>query len=154
MNANIPLPVEIPLFEDLMNNLHMLISNEPAYAAQSRFASPCQGYEKDPASLVRELITNKPATKLFPVDGYSMVGVGIFHGSILIVNAALDAISESIVLAVWRGKFVVKQLVIGADGVKHLYSRPKNHPGMLLPIGDADEVQVWGVVTHAIVPFI
>src|SRR5450830_897271 len=152
MMTNTP-PIQLALPDDLLNNLHNLISDQPAFAAQSKFASPCQGYEKDPVELVRELITNKPATKLFPVDGYSMVGAGILHNSILIVNAALDAVSESIVIATWQGRFVVKQLMI-ENGIKRLYSRPKNHAGMPLPIGNDEEVNVWGVVTHAIVPLI
>jgi len=157
MNAYTPALLEIPPQQPLIEELLSRLSDRHVHAigaTQSRFSSPCQGYEKDPVSLIRELVTNEPATKLIPVDGYSMVGAGILHRSILIVNCALDAIANNIVVAVWRGSFVVKQYVIEEGNRKRLYSRPKNHFGVPLPIGDEEDVNVWGVATHAIIPLL
>lgn len=124
-------------------------SDQPALAAQSRFASPCQGYEKPPVDLVRELVTNPSTTRIFPVEGYSMVGAGILEGSMLIVDTSITAQPGHIVIAVVNGRFVVKQLEL-FNGEVRLMSRPKNHAGIALELGDQEEVHIWGVVKHVV----
>jgi DNA polymerase V len=153
MNDPILLSIVNTLPNDVFSHLDALMSDQPVYAAQSHFPSPCQGYEKSPVDMVREMIPNEPTTKLFPVEGYSMVGAGILHRSIVVVNTGLTAVSGSVIVAVVNGRFVVKQLMI-ENGEKRLYSRPQNHSGIPLQLGNMEEVHVWGVVTHAITSFI
>lgn len=154
MNDDIPISAPESWSDDLLAMLMPLISDEPAHAAQSRFSSPCQGYEKSLPDLVRELIPNTATAKLFPVEGHSMTGVGILDKCLLIVDTSLTPHHGSIVVTALNGRFVVKQLCIAANGEKQLYSRPKNHPGIPYQLGNAEEVQVWGVVRHAVTSFI
>lgn len=154
MNDDNPISDSETINHDLLALLMPLISDQPAHAAQSRFSSPCQGYEKSLPDLVRELIPNTATAKLFPVEGHSMAGVGILDKCFLIVDTSLTPHHDSIVVAPLNGRFVVKQLCITADGEKQLYSRPKNHAGIHYQLGNAEEVQVWGVVRHAVTTFI
>lgn len=83
-------------------------------AGQSRFASAAQDYEMKELDLNQLLVTDPPATFMVRVakDCDSMIDVGIFPESKLIVNRALGAKARSsnIVIAAVNGEFVVKRL--------------------------------------------
>lgn len=116
-------------------------------AGQSRFPSPAQDYEIAELDLNKHLITNPPATFLTRVTGDSMTGIGIFPGSILIVNKAIKPKSSSVVVALVDGELMVKRLFKRAGVVRLLSENPAYAP---ITLTEGQELVVWGVVTHVI----
>lgn len=116
-------------------------------AGQSRFPSPAQDFVLGDLKLDERLITNPPSTILARATGDSMTGIGIYPGSILIVNKALKPKSSSIVIAVVDGELVVKRLYKRNGTVKLLSENPNYAP---IEFTDGDELIIWGVVTYVI----
>ena len=119
----------------------------PVSAGQSRFPSPAQDYEIAELDLNQLLITNPPATFLTRVTGDSMTGVGIYPGSILVVNRALKPRSSSIVVVLLDGELMVKRLYKHAGVVKLLSENPAYAP---IALCEGQELLIWGVVTYVI----
>lgn len=136
-----PLPLALPFFTGKVS------------AGQSHFPSPAQDYELDELDLTKRFITNPPATFLMEVIGDSMIDIGIFPKSIIIVNRALTAKSSHIVVAVLDGEMMVKRLYKRGGVVKLLSeNKTKGYPPIIPQEGQ--ELLIWGVVTYVITPAI
>jgi DNA polymerase V len=116
-------------------------------AGQSRFPSPAQDYEIAELDLNKHLITNPPATFLTRVSGDSMTGVGIFPGSILVVDKALKPKSSNIVVALMDGELMVKRFYKRGSVVRLLSENPAYAP---ITLAEGQELVIWGVVTYVI----
>lgn len=116
-------------------------------AGQSRFPSPAQDFVLGELKLDERLITNPPATVLTRATGDSMTGIGIYPGSILVVNKALKPKSSSIVIAVVDGELMVKRLYKRNGVVKLLSENPAYAP---IEFKEGQELIIWGVVTYVI----
>ena len=139
-----PSIVQIPFYEGKVR------------AGQSRFASAAQDYEMKELDLNQLLITDPPATFMISVatDCDSMIDVGIYPGSKLIVNKALGpkAKSSNIVIAVVDGEFVVKRLYKRFKIVRLLSeNKAKAYPP--IEFSEGQELMIWGVVQHVITSF-
>lgn len=125
-------------------------------AGQSRFASAAQDYEMKELDLNQLLITDPPATFMVRVanDSDSMIDVGIFPGSKLIVNKALGskAKSSNIVIAIVDGEYMVKRLYKRFKVVRLLSeNKAKAYPP--IEFTEGQELVIWGVVQHVITSF-
>lgn len=125
-------------------------------AGQSRFASAAQDYEMKELDLNQLLITDPPATFMISVatDCDSMIDVGIYPGSKLIVNKALGpkAKSSNIVIAIVDGEYVVKRLYKRFKIVRLLSeNKAKAYPP--IEFSEGQELMIWGVVQHVITSF-
>lgn len=118
-------------------------------AGQSRFPSPAQDYEQAELDLNQRLITNPPATFFMQVTGDSMTGIGIYPGSILVVDKSLAPNSNNIVVALVDGELMVKRLYKRGKVIK-LLSENAAYPPIVFSEGQ--ELIVWGVVTYVISP--
>lgn len=137
-----------PLVNEVsLSSLSLPISDIKVAAGQSRFPSPAQDYEIAELDLNKHLITNPPATFLTRVTGDSMTGVGIFPGSILVVNKAIKPKSSSIVVALVDGELMVKRFYRRAGVVKLLSENPAYAP---ITLSEGQELIIWGVVTYVI----
>ena len=116
-------------------------------AGQSRFPSPAQDYEMAELDLNKRFISNPPSTFLMEVAGDSMTGVGIYPGSILVVDRSLKEKSSSIVVALVDGELMVKRLYKRAGVVKLLSENPAYSP---ILINDGQDAMIWGVVAYVI----
>lgn len=139
-----PSVVQIPLFEGSVR------------AGQSRFVSAAQDYEMKELDLNQLLITDPPATFMISVatDCDSMIDVGIYPGSKLIVNKALGpkAKSSNIVIAIVDGEYVVKRLYKRFKIVRLLSeNKAKAYPP--IEFSEGQELMIWGVVQHVITSF-
>jgi DNA polymerase V len=76
-----------------------------------------------------------------------MRAFGIFDNDLLVVDRALNAAEGSIVIAVIDGEMTVKQVRRIPEGVLLCAGNP-DYPDIL--VGPERELQVWGVVRHAI----
>lgn len=90
--------------------------------------SPRDDYIDKEVDLNQLLIKNPESTFFVTVEGNSMSDVGIHSGDILIVDRALEANSDDIVVAIINGELIVKRIEITKE----------------------TELYIWGVVTYAL----
>ena len=102
--------------------------------------------EQDFSSLdLNELMIKHPAATFFVrAEGDEMVGCGILSGDILVVDRSITPVSKKIVIAIWRGEFLVRTLNIMDNKI---FLQKGN--GMQDRVDNSD-FEIWGVVTHII----
>jgi DNA polymerase V len=124
-------------------------SSQPLYAGPvcAGFPSPADDYLEGKLDLNEHLIRHPAATFFVRAAGDSMLGAGIHHGDILIVDRALEAGDGDVVIAVLNGELTVKR--IRSAGGKRVLAAENRRYRPIEPVGDAD-ITVWGVVTHVI----
>jgi len=113
----------------------------------SGFPSPAADYIERPLDLNEHLIEHQAATFFVRSTGDSMIGAGIHPGDLLIVDRAVIATNDSIVLAVVDGEFTVKRL---RQTPEKLWLQPENENEPIIPIEEGMDFMVWGVVTNVI----
>jgi DNA polymerase V len=111
------------------------------------FPSPAADYEEGKLDLNKHLIKNPPATFFVRVTGDSMVGAGIHHGDLLIVDRSLEPKDKSVVIAVVNGELTVKRIRIKG---KNITLEPENENYSVQQITEETEFEVWGIVTNVI----
>ena len=111
------------------------------------FPSPAGDYEESRLDLNKHLIKNPAATFFVQVSGDSMVGAGIHHNDILIVDRSLEAKSGNVIIAVLNGELTVKRIRIRR---KKIFLEPENPDYQSQQIAEGSEFEVWGVVTNVI----
>jgi DNA polymerase V len=122
------------------------------------FPSPAGDYEENRLDLNRHLIKNPAATFFVRVTGDSMVGAGIHHDDILVVDRSLDPRDGNVIIAALDGELTVKRIRLDGElTVKRI--RIKRKKITLVPENDnfaskevtpESEFEVWGVVTNVI----
>ncbi|MFB3788252.1 MAG: LexA family protein [bacterium] len=113
------------------------------------FPSPADDYVEKDLDLNEYLVRNPAATFFVRVAGDSMIGAGIHHGDILIVDRSRDAEPGRVVIAVVEGEMLVKRLR-RLRGRLALLSENENFPP--LELREGVDLAIWGVVTYAIHP--
>lgn len=111
------------------------------------FPSPAQDYIEGKLDLNEYMIAHPASTFFVRVDGYSMVDAGIMPDDILVVDRALEAVNNKIVIAVIDGELTVKRLKILAD---EYYLVPENKDYPPIQIKEGMDFTIWGVVTFVI----
>lgn len=111
------------------------------------FPSPADDYVEGCISLDDYLVRHKEATFFLKVAGDSMRGLAIFDGDLLVVDRALQAVHESVVIAVLDHEFTVKQLLHTPSGYV-LHAANPAYPDIV--IKPEQELTIWGVVRWAI----
>ena len=113
------------------------------------FPSPAQDYEEDRINLHDLLVSHPSATFFVRASGDSMLGAGISHGDLLVVDRSLTARHGDIVVASVDGEFTVKELQ--TRPFLRLIPHNCNYPAISFQSGD--ELQIVGVVTSAVKMF-
>jgi DNA polymerase V len=116
-------------------------------AVPAGFPSPAADYEQDKLDLNKHLVSNPAATFFVKVAGDSMIGAGIHHGDLLVVDRSLEPRDKSVVIAVLNGELTVKRIRIKN---KKIVLEPENHNYSAQEITPDTEFEVWGVVTSVI----
>ncbi len=111
------------------------------------FPSPAQDYIEGKLDLNEHLIVHEASTFFVRVDGYSMQGAGILPDDLLIVDRALEAVHNRIVIAIVDGELTVKRLKI--EGTEY-YLVPENAEFAPIHIQEEMDFIIWGVVTYVI----
>ena len=111
------------------------------------FPSPAADYEEGKLDLNKHLIKNPAATFFVRVTGDSMVGAGIHHGDMLIVDRSLEPKDKNVVIAVINGELTVKRIRIKK---KKKILEPENEDYPTQEITEETEFEVWGIVTNVI----
>ncbi|MFP4459169.1 MAG: LexA family protein [Candidatus Zixiibacteriota bacterium] len=116
-------------------------------SVQAGFPSPANDYIDRKLDLNELLIEHPTATFFVRVEGQSMTGAGIHHGDILIVDRALEAKDNKIVIAIIDGELSVKRIKIKGKKIALYPENPDYEP---IEIDDAMDFMVWGVVKSVI----
>ena len=111
------------------------------------FPSPAADYVERPLDLNEHLIQHQAATFFVRSTGDSMIGAGIHSGDLLIVDRAITANNNSVVLAIIDGEFTVKRLKWENN---KLWLQPENNNYPNINITEEMDFTVWGVVTNVI----
>ena len=111
------------------------------------FPSPAADYEEGKLDLNRHLVKNPAATFFVRVNGDSMVGAGIHHDDLLIVDRSLEPADKNVVIAVVNGELTVKRIRIRKGRIT---LEPENERYSAQQITECVQFEVWGVVTNVI----
>jgi len=135
-----PVPIsETPLQVLLLNN-----------RVTAGFPSPAEDLGGQRIDLTQVLITHPLATYFLRASGHSMVEAGIFDKDILVVDRAIKARHNHIVVAIVDGDFTVKQYYQRAGRIKLKAANPTFAD--IVP-KEGQTLEVWGVVTSSIKQF-
>jgi DNA polymerase V len=115
------------------------------------FPSPAEDLGAQRIDLTQMLITHAQATYFLRASGQSMVEAGIFDKDILVVDRAIKARHNHIVVAVVDGDFTVKKFY-QRQGQMKLKSANPTYPDIVPK--DGQTIEVWGVVTSCIKQFV
>ena len=111
------------------------------------FPSPADDYIDGKLDLNSHLIKHPAATYFVRAAGDSMIGAGIHHDDILIVDRSLEPCNGSVVIAAVEGDLTVKRLRM--SGGKTMLM-PDNGDYRPIAIGEGTSCEVWGVVTAVV----
>lgn len=101
----------------------------------------------DRLDIVEYLSAHPESTFYFRVKGDSMTGAGIHNGDLLVVDRSAEPVSGSVVIAAIDGELTVKRLRLNGG---RAILQPENPAYTSIIVSDAQELQVWGVVSHVI----
>ncbi len=124
----------------------------PLYTSRvpAGFPSPVDDHLEDAIDLNEHLVQHPAATFFVRVQGDSMIGAGIHHGDLLVIDRSLEPKLGSIVVAVIDGELTVKRLKIEDNRVWLMPENPAYPP---LEIREGMELVIWGVVAHSVRSF-
>lgn len=114
------------------------------------FPSPAEDHIERKLDLNELLIQNPAATFFVRVAGDSMIGAGINHGDLLVVDRSQPAASGKIIIAITHGELTVKRLM-RRDSSWQLVAANAAYP--VVEISEETGCEVWGVVTSVIHQF-
>lgn len=119
-----------------------------ANPVQAGYPAPA-GDETEPeyVSVMEKFVREPKDTFLFKASGDSMVGAGIYPGDTLVVDRGVEARDGSIVIACIDNEFTVKRLKREKG---KLYLMPENAAYRPIPVGEGNELLIWGVVRYCI----
>jgi DNA polymerase V len=111
------------------------------------FPSPAEEYLEKRLDLNEHLVARPESTYFVRVSGDSMIGAGIHHNDLLVVDRSLDPRPGNVVIALVDGEFTVKRLRRTAIGLE---LAPENPEYDSIPLSEETDFQVWGVVLHVV----
>jgi len=111
------------------------------------FPSPADDYRENVLDLDSLVIQHPEATFYVQVTGDSMQDAGICEGDILVIDRAVAATQNAIIVAMLGGEFTVKRLIRSGETVYLVPANPLYQP---TKITEEMEFQVWGVATYCI----
>ncbi|QJB58403.1 translesion error-prone DNA polymerase V autoproteolytic subunit [Pseudodesulfovibrio sp. zrk46] len=111
------------------------------------FPSPAEEYLEKPLDLNDYVAPRPEATYFVRVSGDSMIGAGIHHDDILVVDRSQSPRPGNVVIALVDGEFTVKRLTRTEDG---LALSPENPEYSVIHLTPETEFEVWGVVRHVV----
>ena len=111
------------------------------------FPSPAADFLDTKIDLNKYLIKKESTTFIVEVEGYSMVGAGISHKDILIVDKALEPIDGKIAVCIIDGEFVLKRLKVDK---KCIWLMPENENFKPIKVTEINDFEIWGMVTYSI----
>lgn len=121
----------------------------PRSSVAISFGSPATESGVGRLDLNEILVRHPLAAFMMRIAGDSMREAGVCDGDLALVDRAVTAAHGHVVIAIVNDEFVCRRLVRRGQEVR------LQSDGGALPDwvpGDAEELQIWGVVTHVIRP--
>ena len=115
------------------------------------FPSPADDLGAQRIDLVQVLVTHPQATYFLRARGHSMIDAGIFDNDILVVDRAVKARHNHVVVAIVDGDLTVKYFYQRGGRTKLNAANP-TFPDIVPKEGQT--IEVWGVVTSSIKQFV
>ncbi len=140
----------------MRTNVHQILSFEPNQSfylplflqpVKAGFPSPAEEFMDTALDLNQYLVQHPAATFFVRVSGDSMINAGIYSGDLLVVDRSLNAIDNSIIIAVVNGEITVKRI---KKMNNKIFLVPENKEFSPLEITAEMNFEVWGVVTFVI----
>jgi DNA polymerase V len=122
-------------------------ARKPRSSVAFTFGSPADENGVGRIDLNDTLIRHAQATFVMRVAGGAMREAGIDDGDLVLVDRAIQALHGHVVIAIVDDGFVCRRLVREVQQVR-LRAADASVPDLV--VGEGAELQVWGVVTHAI----
>ncbi len=121
----------------------------PMYKSEIKagFPSPASDYIESTLDLNKFLIKHPAATFFVRVEGDSMIDASIHSGDLLIVDRAVQAEKQKIVIAAVNGELTVKRIWHDGD---RLFLQSGNINFDPIEITPDMDFHIWGVVTYVI----
>jgi len=116
-------------------------------AVAAGFPSPADEYLEKPLDLNEYVAPRPEATFYVRVSGDSMIGAGIHHDDILVVDRSQSPRPGNVIIALVDGEFTVKRLTRTPEGLELTPENPDYPP---IPLHSETEFEVWGVVRHVV----
>ena len=121
----------------------------PRSSVAISFGSPATESGVGRLDLNEILVRHPQAAFMMRIAGDSMRSAGVCDGDLALVDRAVTAAHGHIVIAIVNDEFVCRRLVRRGQVVR-LQSDGEAPPDRVP--GEAEELQIWGVVTHVIRP--
>ncbi|TPG87811.1 peptidase S24 [Pseudomonas caspiana] len=118
-----------------------------SFRVPAGFPSPAADHIEQHISLDEILNIRAPHVYLISIAGDSMQGVGIFDGDLAIVDRAMEAGHNDIVVALLNNEPMCKRLCKRGTQMILLSENPKFPPRYVL---EGDELSIWGVITSSV----
>ncbi|MDI3358526.1 MULTISPECIES: LexA family transcriptional regulator [unclassified Pseudomonas] len=118
-----------------------------SFRVPAGFPSPAADHIEQHISLDEILNIRAPHVYLVSIAGDSMQGVGIFDADLAIVDRALEAGHNDIVVALLNNEPICKRLCIRGTQMILLSENTKYPPRYVL---EGDELSIWGVITSSV----
>jgi DNA polymerase V len=110
------------------------------------FPSPADDHLDTDIDLHEHVVKRPAATYFVRAEGDSMLGAGIHHGDLLVVDRSLEPLPGRVVIVALDGELTVKRLERVGPRTYLAAANPRFRP---IPL-DGRDIQVWGVVTHVV----
>ncbi|WP_416139619.1 LexA family protein [Halomonas sp. HK25] len=110
------------------------------------FPSPADDHLEAEIDLHAHVVKRPAATYFVRAEGDSMLGDGIHHGDLLVVDRSLEPLPGRVIVIALEGEPTVKRLERRDGAVWLVASNPHFAP---IPLAGR-ECEVWGVVTHVV----
>lgn len=141
------LPKKIQIFTICNENAKSLSIPFFNSVISAGFPSPASDYVELELDFNSLLVAHPSSTFCVRVMGDSMKDANIQSGDILIVDRSLHAKSDTLIVAILNGDFLVKRLII--EGNKYLLV-PENSMYKTIHVNQNDEFEIWGIITFII----
>lgn len=120
----------------------------PFYESRVSAGSPLPAEDShNKINLHQHLVKNPEQTFMVTATGDSMIGAGINHQDLLIVDRSITPKSGDIIVAAVDGDVTVKRFLSNLEGVILMPENPEFKP---IPITPERDFHLWGVVTSVI----
>ncbi len=111
------------------------------------FPSPADDFRNKRISLDEELVNDERTTYYARVSGESMIGAGLDHDDLLVIDKSIPPKNGKIAVCYVDGEFTVKRLKMTEDCV---YLMPENDNYKPIKVTKDKQLLIWGIVTYVI----
>jgi len=135
---------KLTLYKTLQGDTYLEFAEEGISAG---FPSPADDFKNKRISLDRELIRDENTTYYGRVSGESMIGAGLDHNDLLVIDKSIPPRDGKIAVCYVDGEFTVKRLKMTQECI---YLMPENDNYQPLKVTPDKQLLIWGIVTYVI----